>query len=153
MATVMCLCGLVFGAMNTQSGDGETASAPITQIVTEVHVTEIAGEYPTSEPCPPPEECPPCETMPPVIVTPTSPPEAEPMADKSAGFYLVNIDKTPGNWRNDGTSDGCYWEVTTQTGEIIDNHFGMGGGTMYVPPNAYEVELHAEFGTWQFLQP
>lgn len=72
------------------------------------------------------------------------------MADFTDGFYLVNIDIAPGIWRSSGTGDDCYWEVTTSTGEIIDNHFGMAGGTMYVPSNAFQVMVE-DCGTWTYI--
>jgi hypothetical protein len=73
-------------------------------------------------------------------------------SDKSDGFYLVNVDIAPGVWRSDGKGDKCYWATTTRTGDIIDNHFGMAGGTMYVSPTAFQVEVE-DCGTWKFLNP
>lgn len=72
---------------------------------------------------------------------------------KLPGFYLVNIDIAPGVWRNFGDSDSCYWSVTNWKGEIIDNFFGMTGGTMYVPTNAFQVEISKECGAWVLLVP
>lgn len=79
--------------------------------------------------------------------TATTPPLFEP---KSDGFYLVNIDIAPGIWRNSGSGDKCYWSITTKTNDIIDNHYGMAGGTMYIPQEAFQVEL-LQCGTWEFL--
>jgi hypothetical protein len=72
--------------------------------------------------------------------------------DKGNGFYLVNIDIAPGVWRSNGTNDDCYWSLTTVTGDIIDNHFGMAGGTCYIPASAFQVEFD-DCGTWVFLSP
>jgi hypothetical protein len=82
--------------------------------------------------------------------TPTKTPDFRTM-DKSAGFYLINIDIASGIWRSQGTSDSCYWEITTKTGDIISNHFGMAGGTMYVPATGYQVMLDKDCGTWTYL--
>src|SRR5690242_1563843 len=66
---------------------------------------------------------------------------------KSDGFYLVGSEIAPGVWRSTGRNDQCYWSVTTRTGDIIENHYGMSGGTMYVPANAFQVELQG-CGRW-----
>ncbi len=101
---------------------------------------------------------PPRETATPAGPTGTSGPTSTPAptqdrtkADKSAGFYLVGQDIAPGVWRNDGSSDGCYWAITSKTGDILSNHFGMGGGTMFVDPGGFQVELSAECGTWTYI--
>ena len=72
-------------------------------------------------------------------------------ANKGPGFYLVGVDIAPGSWRSQGESNACYWEITSKTGKIIDNHFGLAGGTMYIFPNAYQVELNYECGEWEYL--
>jgi len=71
-------------------------------------------------------------------------------ADKGDGFYLVNVDIAPGVWRSTGSGDGCYWSTTTKTGDIIDNHFGMSGGTTFISPSTFQVELNG-CGTWVFV--
>jgi hypothetical protein len=87
-------------------------------------------------------------------ITITPPPTQDPLtADKEPGNYLVGTDIAPGVWRNNGQSSECYWKVSSRTGDIIDNYFGMGGGTMYIPKNAFSVELHEECGTWTYLGP
>lgn len=73
-------------------------------------------------------------------------------ADKGDGFYLVNVDIAPGVWRSMGTTDNCYWATTTKTGKILDNHFGMSGGTAYVSPSAFQVEFK-DCGKWVFVSP
>lgn len=72
-------------------------------------------------------------------------------ADKYYGFYLVGSEIASGNWRNTGNSDNCYWAITDSKGEIIENYFGMTGGTMYVPNTAFQVELDKECGIWKYL--
>ena len=70
--------------------------------------------------------------------------------DKGNGFYLVNVDIAPGVWRSTGSGDGCYWATTSATGSILDNHFGMSGGTAYISPSAFQVEF-SDCGIWTFL--
>ena len=87
--------------------------------------------------------------------TATIPPTAtkDPLQmDKGPGFYLIGVDIAPGVWRSTGTNDNCYWEVTRDTGKTISNHFGMAGGTMYLPTTAFQVSMDAECGTWTFLK-
>lgn len=71
-------------------------------------------------------------------------------ADKGDGFYLVNVEIAPGVWRSTGTGTNCYWATTTRSGDIIDNHYGMAGGTAYVHPSAFQVEFSG-CGKWVFL--
>lgn len=87
--------------------------------------------------------------------TPTLPPTAtqDPTRrSRSDGFYLVGSEFSPGLWRSQGAGDSCYWELTSKTGKIIDNHFGMAGGTMYVRPTDFQVRLE-DCGTWVFISP
>lgn len=92
----------------------------------------------------------PTETLTPTI-TNTPVPTKDPMTkDKKDGFYLVGVDIAPGVWRSTGSGDSCYWAITTKTDNIINNHFGMAGGTMYVMPSGYQVELD-DCGTWTYL--
>lgn len=66
------------------------------------------------------------------------------------GFYLVGVDMAPGLWRNNGQASDCYWERSTKTGDIIDNHFGDGGGTAYILPSDFQFET-GDCGTWVWL--
>lgn len=96
------------------------------------------------------------EYTPTITQTPTTTPTITPTVDqlktdKGPGFYLVGTDIAPGVWRSMGSSDSCYWEIDTATGDIINNHFGMAGGTMYIPTSAFQVQLDPECGRWTFL--
>jgi len=71
--------------------------------------------------------------------------------DKPPGFYLVGSEISPGIWRSLGSSDSCYWSITTKTGSIIKNHFGMSGGTMYITESAFQVQLDEDCGNWTYL--
>lgn len=90
-----------------------------------------------------------------ITLTPTETPIPSPTLDplkqaKRDGFYLVGIDIAPGVWRSTPGHDGCYWSITTKTGSIVDNHFGMSGGTCYISPSAYQVEFN-DCGEWSWL--
>lgn len=74
------------------------------------------------------------------------------IADHPSGIYLVNVDIAPGVWRNNGTGNDCYWERTTRTGDIIDNHFGQTGGTMFISPSDFAVRMN-NCGAWTYLGP
>ncbi|MGA2505512.1 MAG: hypothetical protein ABSG01_15630 [Anaerolineales bacterium] len=80
---------------------------------------------------------------------PTTNPLTLPRGD---GYYLVTVEIAPGLWRSQGTQNDCYWELSTRTGEIINNHFGMAGGTMYIPSSAFQVRLQ-DCGAWVYLGP
>jgi len=102
--------------------------------------------------------------------TPTRPPTSTPLPTKTPnltitavfeeiamrreargdGFYMVNVDIAPGIWKSQGDGDDCYWERTTKTGDIIDNHFGMAGGTMFVAAGDFQVQMR-DCGTWVYL--
>ena len=69
---------------------------------------------------------------------------------KGDGFYLVNEDIAPGVWRSNGDSSSCYWSVTRADGDIIDNHFGMAGGTAFISASAFQVEFNG-CGRWEFI--
>ncbi len=81
-------------------------------------------------------------------LTPTTDPLKR---SKGNGFYLIGNDIAPGVWKSSGSGDGCYWAVTRADGGIIDNHFGMSGGTAYVSPSGFQVEF-SDCGTWTFIQ-
>jgi hypothetical protein len=85
--------------------------------------------------------------------TQTTTPTTNPLTlSRGDGFYLVGIDIAPGIWRSQGNGDGCYWSITTRTDDIINNHFGMAGGTMYIPATAFQVQLQ-DCGDWAYLGP
>ncbi|MCE5209714.1 MAG: hypothetical protein LLG42_15585 [Chloroflexi bacterium] len=95
----------------------------------------------------------PTETLIPTATTVPTNTKDPTMADKIPGFYLVNSEIAPGLWRSLGTGDDCYWEINTRTGDIIDNHFGIAGITMYVTSSAFSVRLDSECGDWTYLGP
>lgn len=70
---------------------------------------------------------------------------------KGDGFYLIGVDIAPGVWRSDGKGDNCYWKVSMASGDIVDNHFGMAGGTAYISSSGFQVQFE-RCGTWTFLQ-
>lgn len=111
---------------------------------------------PTATNTPTPEFTPTITLTPTITSTPTITPTMTPTPDprkeaRGNGMYLVNVDIAPGVWRSDGNNDDCYWKVSTSTGDIIDNFYGMAGGTIYISQSAFQVELD-DCGTWTFLQ-
>lgn len=79
--------------------------------------------------------------------TPTKDPRVLP---KSDGFYLVGTEIMPGVWRSTGSGDHCYWSVTSANGDIIDNHFGMSGGTAWIAEYGFQIEF-SDCGTWEYI--
>ena len=73
--------------------------------------------------------------------------------DHNPGVYLVNVDIGAGIWRNSSSSDSCYWKRSDKYGEIIDNYFGFGGGTIYIAPTDFSVELDKDCGVWTYFSP
>lgn len=71
---------------------------------------------------------------------------------KNNGFHLVNVEIAPGVWLSHGKQNDCYWATTTKSGDIINNHFGMAGGTAYIAPNAFQVEFNG-CGVWTYVGP
>jgi hypothetical protein len=81
-------------------------------------------------------------------------PTADPLyVDHDPGIYLVNVDIAPGVWRSQGNGEDCYWQRSDKAGDIIDNHFGFAGGTIYIAPSDFSVDLATECGAWTFLSP
>jgi hypothetical protein len=74
------------------------------------------------------------------------------LTDKRDGFYLVGVKIAPGVWKSTGTGDDCYWAIYERDDDIINNHFGLSGGTMYIPTDAFQVRME-DCGTWEYLGP
>ncbi len=62
---------------------------------------------------------------------------------KDDGNYRVNVDIAPGQWYSSYsmTDDGCYWARINSSGDIIANHFGVAGITVYVAPTDTVVQF------------
>jgi hypothetical protein len=71
--------------------------------------------------------------------------------DHGPGVYLVGIDIAPGVWRSTPGADDCYWKRADRTGDIIDNYYSFSGGTIYIAPTDFSVELSTECDTWTYL--
>jgi hypothetical protein len=95
----------------------------------------------------------PTATTPPEILTQTAQASLDALLkmDKGPGVYLVNADIAPGIWRSTPGSDDCYWKRSDRTGEIIDNYYSFSGGTIYIDPTDFSVELSTECGIWTYL--
>lgn len=85
-----------------------------------------------------------------VLVTPTTD-ESILKADKTDGFYLIGPEIAPGVWRTGKDHSKCYWKISDIKGSIVSNYLGMGGGTIYVPEDAYQIEIQ-NCGNVTFVQ-
>jgi hypothetical protein len=147
-----------------------TRMVEVTRLV-EIPVTVTATATPVNSPTP---SATPTETATPTITptaTATTPPTATPLptatpnlsatatvtafgalaAPRGNGIYTVGSEIIPGKWRSAGSGDGCYWARLDSGQNIIDNHFGLSGGTVTVRPTDYEVEL-LDCGTWEYVE-
>ncbi len=71
-------------------------------------------------------------------------------APKDDGFHTVGVEIAPGRWRSTGSSDDCYWARLNGNQDVLDNHFGMAGGTITIRASDYEVEFE-DCGMWEYL--
>lgn len=78
----------------------------------------------------------------------TVPPPPSPLGD---GFHLVGSEIKPGKWHSTGTGTSCYWARYDSNQNILDNHFGLAGGTVNVRPTDYEVEFN-RCGMWEYVE-
>ena len=69
---------------------------------------------------------------------------------KGDGFYTVNVEIAPGRWQSTDSGDACYWSRLTGTQDILDNHFGLAGGTVTVRSTDYEI-VFDDCGMWEYL--
>lgn len=79
--------------------------------------------------------------------TTTAPPS--PTSPKGDGFYTVGDEIAAGIWRSNGSGDGCYWARLDSNQGILDNHYGIAGGSVTIRSSDYEVEFNG-CGTWEF---
>lgn len=65
------------------------------------------------------------------------------------GTYRVGEEIQPGTYFVEDTGDGCYWERTDRTGEIIDNNFSTGLRVeVTIQPSDYSFTAEG-CGKWQ----
>jgi hypothetical protein len=72
-------------------------------------------------------------------------------APKGNGFFTVGVEILPGKWRSSGRGSGCYWARRDANQQLLDNHFGLAGGTVNIRPTDYEVEFD-DCGTWEYVE-
>ena len=72
-------------------------------------------------------------------------------APKGNGFHTVGQEILPGKWRSSGSGAGCYWARLDANQGLLDNHFGLAGGTVNIRANDYEVEFNG-CGTWTYVE-
>lgn len=132
------------------------------EVTREVEITRVTFKFITPAATPTPKNTPTVTPTPSNTPTVTPTPNVAQTAtaqawdrmtsNKGSGFYLVNVDIAPGLWRSRGTRDDCYWSLNTKTGDIIDNHFGMSGGTAYIGSYVFQVEFD-DCGSWEYMGP
>lgn len=76
---------------------------------------------------------------------------AQPLAKQSApkrdGNYIMGVTMAPGRWRSNGQGSMCYWEKTTMTQDIMDNHLGAASVIVEITPDVFEFTAHG-CGVW-----
>ena len=122
-------------AAGVQTADMKMIIATQTQVI---HALETFAARPTSPPSATPS---PTQTFEPSLT-----------ANRGDGFFLIGEDIAWGIWRNNGTGSDCTWEITTKTGDVIDSHSGLSGGTVYLPATGFQVRFEG-CGTWTYLGP
>jgi hypothetical protein len=131
-----------------------TPAHPI--IVTATPVPPTATPLLTDTPSAPPTTTP----KPSVTPRPTNTPDVTLTAiageilarrvSRGDGFYLVNVDISPGTWRSESGYDQCYWERNNRQGDILGNHFGLSGGVMTIRVSDFQVHMQG-CGVWVYL--
>ena len=108
----------------------------------------------------------PVTSTPTPTATPTPTPTATPAPTATAtptsqtfgdGTWIIGLDIQPGLWRNDDSSDFCYWARLSGLGgeldDIISNEFSSIIQTVEIKPSDLAFEAD-RCGTWsQILQP
>ena len=161
---ILSISVLIAAILACSSATSQPAPQPqqvITQVVITQVITQVVSDGAQSTPQPTytfyptytaPEPAAPVPTETPAF---TATPEISPTPDlfgvHKPGFYLVNVDIGPGQWRSTGKEDGCYAALTDSTGNILNNHFGLSGVTISIDPTIYQVEFGSHCGDWVFL--
>jgi hypothetical protein len=68
------------------------------------------------------------------------------------GAYLVNQQIPPGTYRSNGRGTRCYWKRSAESGDILNNHFGLAGGAVTIQPADYRFESRG-CGGWTAVDP
>lgn len=74
-------------------------------------------------------------------------PLAQQQASKRDGTYIIGLNIAPGRWRSNGQGNRCYWEKSTVTNEIIDNHLGVASVIVEIAPTDFQFEARG-CGIW-----
>ena len=68
------------------------------------------------------------------------------------GTYIVNQQIAPGTYRSTGKGSACYWERSGASGDVLDNHFGLTGGSVTI--QAADVTFSSRHcGPWILIDP
>jgi hypothetical protein len=74
-------------------------------------------------------------------------PAEQQQATKKDGIYIIGLNMAPGRWRSNGAGNKCYWEKTSVTQEIIDNHLGTASVIVDVEPGVFQFKTEG-CGAW-----
>lgn len=72
-------------------------------------------------------------------------------AAKKDGVYIIGLNMAPGRWRSNGLGKSCYWEKSTVTQEIIDNHLGVASVIVDISPSDFEFKAE-RCGVWTLTE-
>jgi hypothetical protein len=68
-------------------------------------------------------------------------------APKKDGIYIIGLNMAPGRWRSNGAGNKCYWEKTSVTQDIIDNHLGPASVIVDIEPGIFQFKTEG-CGAW-----
>lgn len=74
-------------------------------------------------------------------------PLAKQQSAKKDGAYIIGVSMAPGRWRSNGQGDRCYWQKSTITQDIIDNHLGAASVVIEITADVFEFKTN-RCGTW-----
>ncbi len=114
-------------------------------------ITPTPTETPTPTPSRTPTVTPAPTETPNLALTATAQAMGVLAGTKTDGFYLVGVDIAPGKWESTGSGAGCYWARYGDQQQLLDNHFGLAGGTVNVRPTDYEIEFNG-CGRWIWVE-
>lgn len=114
-------------------------------------ITPTPSQTPTATPSSTPTPSPTATATPDLAATATIEAYGVLAAPKGNGFYTVGQEILPGKWRSSGGGGSCYWARLNANQELLDNHFGLAGGTVNIRPTDFEVEFNG-CGTWTYVE-
>lgn len=75
----------------------------------------------------------------------------DPTDSRNDGIYIVGKSIAPGLWRSRGVQSDCYWARYNSQNDLLDNHFGVAGGTVNIRSSDLQVEFR-DCGSWKYVE-